>query len=48
LIENPLKTSQFLKNKYFFNEKSSSYNLIPEKDDFLNRKSPSFDQILEK
>jgi hypothetical protein len=27
--------SEFLKNKYFFNEKSPSYVLIPEKDDFL-------------
>jgi hypothetical protein len=27
--------SEFLKNKSFFNEKSPSYILIPEKDDFL-------------
>jgi hypothetical protein len=27
--------SEFLKNKYFFSEKSSCYILIPEKDDFL-------------
>jgi hypothetical protein len=26
---------EFLKNKYFFNEKSPSYILIPEKGDFL-------------
>jgi hypothetical protein len=35
LKEDSLKMSEFLKNKYFFNEKSPSYNLIPEKDDFL-------------
>jgi hypothetical protein len=39
LKENPLKMPEFLKYKYFFNEKSPSYNLIPEKDDFLNGKS---------
>jgi hypothetical protein len=42
LKESPLKMSEFLmnknisellKNKYFFNEKSSNYNLIPEKDE---------------
>jgi hypothetical protein len=42
LKENPLKMPEFLKNKYFFNEKSPSYNLIPEKDDFLKVKCPSF------
>jgi hypothetical protein len=30
--------SEFLKNNYFFNEKSPSYILIPEKDDFLKGK----------
>jgi hypothetical protein len=42
LKENPLKMTEFLKNKYFFNEKSPSYYLIPEKDDFLKGKCPSF------
>jgi hypothetical protein len=35
---------ELLKNKYFFNEKSPSYILIPEKEG----KSPSFTRILEK
>jgi hypothetical protein len=35
LKKNHLKMSEFLKNKYFFNEKSPSYILIPEIDDFL-------------
>jgi hypothetical protein len=35
LKENPLKMSKFLKNKYFYNEISPSYILIPENDDFL-------------
>jgi hypothetical protein len=39
---NPLKMSEFLRNKYFFNEKSPSFILIPEKDDFLKEKCPSF------
>jgi hypothetical protein len=39
--------SEFLKNNYFFNEKSyiliaNSYILIPEKDVFLKGKYPSF------
>jgi hypothetical protein len=34
--------SEFLLNKYFFNEKSPSYILIPEKDVFLKGKCPSF------
>jgi hypothetical protein len=34
--------SELLKNKYFFNEKSSSYVLIPEKDVFLKEKCPEF------
>jgi hypothetical protein len=42
LKENPLKKAEFLKNKYFFNGKSPRYNLIPEKDDFLKGKCPSF------
>jgi hypothetical protein len=40
LNENPLKMSEFLKNKYYFNEKSPRYILIPEKD--VKGKSPSF------
>jgi hypothetical protein len=32
--------SELLKNKYFFNEKSPRYILIPEKDDFLKGKCP--------
>jgi hypothetical protein len=43
-MENPLK----MKNKYFFNERSPSYILIPENDDFLKGKSPSFARIFEK
>jgi hypothetical protein len=41
-------------SKYFFNEKSPSYILVPESGEFLknkifiNGKSPSFVQILEK
>jgi hypothetical protein len=35
LKKNPLKMYEYLKNKYFFNEKSPSYNIIPEKDDVL-------------
>jgi hypothetical protein len=42
LKENPLKMSEFEKNKYFFNEKSPSFILIPEKDDSLKGKSLSF------
>jgi hypothetical protein len=42
LKENILKMSEFLKNNYLFNEKSPSYLLIPEKDDFLKGKCPSF------
>jgi hypothetical protein len=42
LKENSLEMSKFLKNKYFFNGKSPSYNLIPEKDDFLREKCPNF------
>jgi hypothetical protein len=48
--ENPLKMSEFLKNKYFCNEKFLSYILIPEKvlilpqflknKNFVERKSP--------
>jgi hypothetical protein len=40
--------SEFLKNKYFFNEKSPSYILISEKDEFVKGKSPCFARILEK
>jgi hypothetical protein len=40
--ENPLKISEFLKNKYFFNEKSPIYILILEKDVFFKEKCPSF------
>jgi hypothetical protein len=40
--------SKFLKNKYFFNVIFPSYVLIPENDDFINGKSPSFARILEK
>jgi hypothetical protein len=32
--KNPPKMSEFLKNEYLFNEKSPSYNLIPEKTTF--------------
>jgi hypothetical protein len=46
--ENPLKMSEFLKNKCFFNEISPSYLLIPEHDDFLKGKCPSFVWIFEK
>jgi hypothetical protein len=48
LKENPLKMSEFLKSKYFFNEKSPSYNLISENDDFFKVKCPSFAWNLEK
>jgi hypothetical protein len=48
LKENPIKMSGFLKHKYFFNKNSPSYNLIPEKDDFLRGKCPSFAWIFEK
>jgi hypothetical protein len=48
LKENRLKMSEFLKNKYFFNGKSPSCILIPENDDFLKEKCPSFARILEK
>jgi hypothetical protein len=34
-MENPLKMSELLKNKYFFNEKFPSYILNSENDDFL-------------
>jgi hypothetical protein len=47
-MENPLKMSGFLKNKYIFNEISPSYILIPEKDVFLKGKCPSFALIFEK
>jgi hypothetical protein len=40
--------SELLRNKYFFNEKSPSNILIPEKDDFLKGQCPSFDRIFEK
>jgi hypothetical protein len=40
--ENPLKMSEFLKNNYFFNEKTPSYYLISEEIDFLKGKCPSF------
>jgi hypothetical protein len=40
--------SEFLKNKYFFIEKSPNYILFPEKDDVLKGKCPSFARILEK
>jgi hypothetical protein len=36
--EKPLKMSEFLKNKYFSNEKSPRYILIPEKNGFLKKK----------
>jgi hypothetical protein len=42
LKENPLKISEFLENKYFFNGISPSHLLIPENDDFLNGKCPRF------
>jgi hypothetical protein len=41
LKKNPIKKSEFLKNKYFFNEISSRYILIPENEDFLKGKCPS-------
>jgi hypothetical protein len=47
-FRNPLKMAEFLKNKYFLNEKSPSYILIPENDDFLKGKRPSFARTLEK
>jgi hypothetical protein len=34
--------SEFLKNKYFFNEKSPSSILIPVKDNFFKGKCPEF------
>jgi hypothetical protein len=40
LKENPLKMSEFLKNKYFFSAESPSHILIPVKDDFLEGKCP--------
>jgi hypothetical protein len=42
LEENPLKMSEFLKKKYFLNEKSPSCNAILEKDEFSEEKCPSF------
>jgi hypothetical protein len=48
LKENPLKMSAFLMNKYLLNEISPSYILIPENDDFLKGKCPSFAWIFEK
>jgi hypothetical protein len=38
--------SEFLKNNYFFNEKSPSYILVPEKDAILKGKCPSFAEFL--
>jgi hypothetical protein len=39
LKENPLKMSELLKKKkYYFNEKSPSHILIPEKDGLSQRK----------
>jgi hypothetical protein len=46
LKDNPLKMSEFLRNKCFSNEKSPYYNLIPEKDDFLKEKCSSFSRML--
>jgi hypothetical protein len=37
LKEIPLKMSEFLNNQYFFNEKSPSYILIPEKDVLIKK-----------
>jgi hypothetical protein len=47
LKENPLKMSEILKNKYFFNEKSPDCILIPEKYVFLKEKCPSLPEFLE-
>jgi hypothetical protein len=44
-MENLLKMYEFLRNKYFFNEISPSYTLIPENDDFFKGKCPSFAKI---
>jgi hypothetical protein len=44
--ENPLKMSEFLKNKDFFNEKSPTNILISENVDFLKGKYPSFNIII--
>jgi hypothetical protein len=44
LKKNPLKMSEFLKNKYFFNENSPSYILIPENDNFVKGKNSFFCQ----
>jgi hypothetical protein len=46
--ENPLKMTEFLKNKYFFNEISPRYILIPENDDFPKGKCHSIAWISEK
>jgi hypothetical protein len=48
LNENPLKMSEFLKNKYFFNEISPSSILFPKDDDFLKGKCASFGWNFEK
>jgi hypothetical protein len=37
---------EFLRNKCFVNKKSLSYNLIPEKDDFLKGKCPTLAEFL--
>jgi hypothetical protein len=42
LKENPQKMSEFVKNKYFINEISPSYLLIPENEGFFKGKRPSF------
>jgi hypothetical protein len=46
LKENPLKMSEFLGNKYFFNEISPSNILIPEKEEFLKGQCPSLTEFL--
>jgi hypothetical protein len=38
--------SEFLKNKYFFNEKSPRYNLIPEKKTFSKENVPVLPEFL--
>jgi hypothetical protein len=47
-MENPLKMSEPLKNKYFSIWISPSYLLIPENDDFLKVKCPGFAWFFEK
>jgi hypothetical protein len=42
IVKGKSPNSEFLISKFISNEKSPSYNLIPEKDDVLKGKCPSF------